>query len=217
MPIKQCERCKIDFGRPKNLSAAQWKGRRFCCNKCASTKNNITAEQLNKMYWEQEKSSGEIAAILKISSVHVLRMMKLSGIKTRSHSDSIKLSHNRDWVKKKISASQAGLALSEQAKEKLRERVGSKNHNWGGGLTISNQGYVTFTASKANGENAGKSVHVLMAEFLYGKDEVKNHHVHHIDGDKMNNSFENLCLLSASDHAKIHTEDRENGKRIKGV
>lgn len=46
------------------------------------------------------------------------------------------------------------------------------------------------------------------------------HHIHHIDGDKSNNSIENLELLSQSDHARLHSIDnkwigsRENKDQI---
>ncbi|MCX8649972.1 HNH endonuclease [Gilliamella sp. B2776] len=42
---------------------------------------------------------------------------------------------------------------------------------------------------------------------------IKGEHVHHIDGNKLNNNPNNLIILSASEHAKIHTGDRQNGKR----
>ena len=32
----------------------------------------------------------------------------------------------------------------------------------------------------------------------------KNEQIHHIDGDKLNNNFDNLVLCSVSEHAKIH-------------
>ena len=40
----------------------------------------------------------------------------------------------------------------------------------------------------------------------------KGEHVHHLDGNKKNNDPDNLVILSARDHALIHTEDRERGK-----
>ncbi len=35
-------------------------------------------------------------------------------------------------------------------------------------------------------------------------DSNKNEQIHHIDGDKLNNNFDNLVLCSVSEHTKIH-------------
>lgn len=39
----------------------------------------------------------------------------------------------------------------------------------------------------------------------------EGYHVHHIDGDKTNNSPGNLCLLSASEHHKLHAKSKWSG------
>ena len=44
---------------------------------------------------------------------------------------------------------------------------------------------------------------VVMEEFL-GRELTTDEHVHHIDGDKLNNSIENLEVLLKSDHHKHH-------------
>ena len=33
---------------------------------------------------------------------------------------------------------------------------------------------------------------------------IQNEQIHHIDGDKLNNNFDNLVLCSVSEHTKIH-------------
>ena len=38
--------------------------------------------------------------------------------------------------------------------------------------------------------------------------DVRNNHIHHIDGDPLNNTRENLLVCSALKHAQIHAEHR---------
>jgi len=45
----------------------------------------------------------------------------------------------------------------------------------------------------------------------------EKHHIHHIDEDITNNSLENLCLISSSDHGKIHANERHNNLRFISV
>jgi len=50
--------------------------------------------------------------------------------------------------------------------------------------------------------------HVLSAESKLGRPLSDDEHVHHIDGDKLNNHPDNLMVLSNSEHATLHAEQR---------
>lgn len=52
-----------------------------------------------------------------------------------------------------------------------------------------------------------KRLHRYIWEYHNG-DIPKGHHIHHIDGDKNNNDIDNLKLVKASKHAKIHGKER---------
>lgn len=103
-----------------------------------------------------------------------------------------------------MSEAKSGIPLSERAKQALRERVGSKNHNWVSGITISAGGYLQFTASVANGEQAGKFLHTIVAEWTIGRKLLPGEVVHHQDRNTLNNDPKNLEVMTASDHAKLH-------------
>lgn len=45
-------------------------------------------------------------------------------------------------------------------------------------------------------------IHVLVAEHFIGERPSKKHQIHHKDGNKQNNYFENLEYLSIKDHSK---------------
>lgn len=46
--------------------------------------------------------------------------------------------------------------------------------------------------------------HRLVAEQKYGREIKKDEVVHHIDGNKTNNSIDNLVIVSRAEHMEIH-------------
>lgn len=209
MDIKSCDYCGRSFNRLKKFSDKQWKGRKYCSTKCSSTKHNISESDLRRLYIDELKSSTEIGKKLGISSTHILRMLKSFGIHARSPSESKTIALNKPEVRMKMSLARLGKPLSDSAKKKLSEMTGSRNANYRGGMTLSN-GYLYFTASTSNGEHAGKALHAVIAEWLYERKPLQGEHVHHIDGNKLNNHPENIVIMSDSDHGKIHAVERVN-------
>lgn len=61
-----------------------------------------------------------------------------------------------------------------------------------------------------------KRLHVYVWEY-YNGEIPKGYHVHHKDADKSNNEIENLMLISAAEHAKLHgsswSEERKENAR----
>lgn len=215
--VKNCARCGIKFYKPKRYSDAQWNTRNYCSRRCAAIKLEIPPEKIESMY-KGGMSSTEIAAELGTSATHILRLMSQHGIDKRSASEGKKLALSKPEVREKISKSGIGRNMSEATKKKLSESIsGSKNAQWKGGMAMSVSGYLGFTNSKANGEHAGKLLHQIIAQWKYGRAIGDDEHVHHIDGNKLNNNPENLVILSAEIHAKLHTQDKKNGKRRKSM
>lgn len=48
-----------------------------------------------------------------------------------------------------------------------------------------------------------------------GRELATSEHVHHLNGDPTDDRIENLQVLTASDHAKLHAPDRLAGQRAK--
>ena len=95
-----------------------------------------------------------------------------------------------------------------------RDQRGEKNDYWRGGC-VRSEGYIFRVAlGHPKAKKCGNYVreHVLVAETALGRllrdDEV----VHHIDGDKSNNSPENLAVMTRAEHSHYHAMVRQNNK-----
>jgi hypothetical protein len=56
----------------------------------------------------------------------------------------------------------------------------------------------------------GRHEHRVIGEQIAGRKLKSNEHVHHIDGNKHNNSRENLMILTAEEHARLHANEAKN-------
>lgn len=73
-----------------------------------------------------------------------------------------------------------------------------------------------YLASHKSNEDRkkAKGLHVAVWEYHNQKEVPKGFHVHHIDGNNLNNSIENLEILSVKEHRKKHPiKDREKNKK----
>jgi hypothetical protein len=52
-------------------------------------------------------------------------------------------------------------------------------------------------------------LHRLIMEEQLGRKLHRNEVVHHIDGNRWNNSPDNLCVMTRSEHARLHTKGRK--------
>ncbi len=78
---------------------------------------------------------------------------------------------------------------------------GENHPNWKRGFWLDGHGYKIITV-----ENKKFYEHRFLIEKKIGRKLTKNEHVHHINENKLDNRLENLCVLSNSDHGKLHSE-----------
>jgi hypothetical protein len=211
---KICQWCEEAFSRPKGLSDIQWALRRFCSKHCAGMRKAINDSDLRSLYLSG-KSSTEIALAMGISGAHALRLLKRAEVALRNVSEGKRLSHARPEIKAKLSAAATGRRQTESAKDKLRAIFGPAHPLWKSGITTDGGGYKRYTASRANGENAGKYLHRRFVEIREGRLLGRKESVHHDDHNKLNNSDNNLVLMSASEHAKYHARHSRFWRRRK--
>ena len=211
-PTKSCRQCGDIFPRVKNLSATQWEDRQYCSRRCSGLKRSASDQWIVDKY-ANEVSSGEIAKELNISGVQVLRILHKNKVTLRTLSEGKVISHSRPETKEKMSKSALGRKCPEHVKAALRLIVGPKHQGWKGGITLNAGGYLQFTESPANGAHAGVYIHRIIAEWVVGRKIQKGEVVHHLDGNKKNNNPDNLQVMSASSHARMHAIENNLGRR----
>jgi hypothetical protein len=90
-------------------------------------------------------------------------------------------------------------------KLKPTQFYGKDHPNWKGGVSIDRQGYrLVYSPGRTRKVHPYSYEHVLVAEAAIGRRLNKGEHVHHIDGDKLNNSPTNLLVLTDAEHKHVH-------------
>lgn len=88
-----------------------------------------------------------------------------------------------------------------------KTRTGSKHPQWKGGFTKDSLGYI-------RNNTALKYEHRRVMEIHLGRDLLPDEVVHHKDGNKENNSIENLEIMSRADHVKHHMTELLSARGI---
>jgi HNH endonuclease len=96
-----------------------------------------------------------------------------------------------------------------------RSRRGPGSAAWKGGRYLSSYGYVRVRVDRADplycmtGKDGYVPEHRLVVARRLGRPLTRAEHVHHVDGDKLNNDGANLVLVaSASEHQSLHQAER---------
>lgn len=96
-------------------------------------------------------------------------------------------------------------------REKNRDTFGTKAHNWKGGVSKRSDGYALMYC-----KDHPRSVknYIRWAYFVW---EQNTGHfpdigevIHHIDGDKTNDEFSNLQLMTHGEHSRLHMSGKNN-------
>lgn len=83
------------------------------------------------------------------------------------------------------------------------------------GTEYTRLGQRKYYISKSNtneGRKGAKGLHTDIWEYYNGREVPKGYHIHHKDGNALNNDISNLECIPSREHLKIHAEDRKNNK-----
>ena len=108
-----------------------------------------------------------------------------------------------------------GKKHSETTKEKNRKAcMGEKFYNFKG-ETLNSAGYVLiYVPSKIKKQRKVYKHRYVMEQYL-GRKLKKSEHVHHINGDKKDNTIGNLKIINPSQHSTLHARKGENNHYAK--
>lgn len=80
-------------------------------------------------------------------------------------------------------------------------------------ISGTNSGYLYFIDYEhplATGNSGRVYLHRHLASIKIGRWVTSNEHVHHIDEDKLNNTDDNLEVLTELEHKRLHWQERHN-------
>jgi hypothetical protein len=158
------------------------------------------------LYVEDKKSIPQIAALMSYPRSRVRGILVHAGVEMRSRAEGVRL--RRDVL------GQHALGKTRHFTTAWKNNIRNARIKWADanarGTSVKPNGYVEFT----RGPNKGRLVHVVLMEKRIGRHILPDECVHHIDGDRRNNSPDNLALLTRAGHTRLHR--REDAIR-KGV
>lgn len=89
---------------------------------------------------------------------------------------------------------------------------GSESKKWKGGKTRNHSGYVMVWVAPMH---QYQYEHRMVMEKFIGRSLTSDEFVHHKDGNKTNNSIENLEIISNSEHTSLHLKERYANRIIR--
>jgi hypothetical protein len=152
------------------------------------------------LYEDGKQSTMQIASTLGIPQSRVRAQLLKAGVILRKQSEALKLRGDA------LSKSRKGKRFTHSAE--TRSRISEARTKWGEmnavGVSIKPNGYEEYT----RGEHKFRSVHTVKMEGRIGRRLLPDEVVHHIDGDRKNNTDDNLALMTRAAHTRLHRREQ---------
>ena len=175
---------------------------------------DVLAGDLRRMHWELAMTFSDIAKKLGVSVGTVHNLFKKHNVpaRNRGHIPG-NFKHSRETLLK-ISKAHKGKKYGASTRAKISKarkifyKMGNHPPRWNGGKREKrSDGYIQIQAK--NHPSATKEGYVLehrlVMERVLGRFLLESEVVHHIDGNRKNNSPENLMVFSSgADHLRYH-------------
>lgn len=160
---------------------------------------------LEDFYVSRMLSIPDIAKELGINYSAARTLLVKYGVVLRSRSDGIRAASHKMGQhllgKKRV--------FTQKWKDNIRAgrvKFGAEN---AAGISHKTNGYTEITV----GEHKGRGLHVVLMEADIGRALMPNEVVHHKDENKHNNQLSNLELMTRSQHARHHINERIQRKK----
>jgi hypothetical protein len=155
----------------------------------------LDEQEIIRLYVNEGKSALQISKIMGCSVMAIFRRLYKNNIEIKSQS-----------------VVMSGRKLTKEHRDKVIKtlrygQIGSDNPAWKGGrsYTISNQ--KKYILILINGKYIKE--HRWVMEQHIGRKLLRSEDVHHKDGNTLNNSIDNLEILTKSEHAHYHNDSPE--------
>lgn len=168
---------------------------------------SVNKAMLEDLYLHQMLSTTDIAKAIGVSISRARTLLLINEIPLRSRAEGIQCASH------KLGSGLRGKTRTFSDEWKRNISLGKLRHGEATARGVSEKpnGYLEVT----RGRHKGRGLHVLIAEQHIGRRLHPNEVVHHIDGDKRNNSLSNLQVMTRADHARIHALENLKNRRRK--
>lgn len=168
-------------------------------------KVTVNPHEMADMYVDEKMSIPEISEKTgyALSTIRH-RLKKLGVLRTRKESLIIAGS------KGKLSAAKGKKrTFTTEWKENLKASLIRRGELYSKGISVKKDGYIEYT----RGKNKNRGVHVVVMEEHVGRRLRSDEVVHHIDGNRSNNSLCNLALMTRAEHSRLHATEANKTRR----
>lgn len=167
---------------------------------------SVNKVMLERLYLEDRKSIPDVAAAIGVHPSTARYWLLKHGIKLRSRADGVRAASHK--LGKHLAGKPRPFSDEHRASLSTSRRTAPA-----AGVSVKPNGYIEIT----RGTNKGRSQHSVVMEAHIGRLLLQNEVVHHVDGDRQNNSIENLQLMTRAEHTRLHRLEQlkrnKDGKR----